>query len=403
MKEKDLLQINMLGADEQALRMARVAKFMRAAGIRVALVRSNSNLYYLTGRVFRGYIYINTELDAPVYFVRQPSTLRCRPGERLFHIRKPEEIALLLAENNIPVGAPVAFELDSLPYGECIRLARAMAMEAPAGNMSPVLAAARSVKTAVEQKMLVESGEKQSLVYERIPHMYQEGMSDVELQIEIERVSRLEGCLGLFRVGGMEMELFMGNVLTGENADTPSPYDFAMGGEGADPSLPVGANGTIIKPGIPVMVDVNGNYTGYMTDMTRCYYTGELSREALRANQLSIDICDALAAMMIPGTKASDLYARAAEMARLGGMEAYFMGHRSHAGFVGHGIGIEVNELPVLAPRSRDILEEGNVIAVEPKFVIPGIGAIGVENTYIVGSDGGRVITTARQQPVKLD
>ena len=79
------------------------------------------------------------------------------------------------------------------------------------------------------------------------------------------------------------------------------------------------------------------------------------------------------------------------------------MGHRSHAGFVGHGIGIEVNELPVLAPRSRDILEEGNVIAVEPKFVIPGIGAIGVENTYIVGSDGGRVITTARQQPVKLD
>ncbi len=76
-------------------------------------------------------------------------------------------------------------------------------------------------------------------------------------------------------------------------------------------------------------------------------------------------------------------------MAADAGMEEYFMGHRYHAGFVGHGVGIEVNELPVLAPRSRDILEAGNVIAVEPKFVIPGIGAVGIENTYIVRDSGG--------------
>ncbi|WP_438502874.1 hypothetical protein, partial [Bacillus pumilus] len=81
------------------------------------------------------------------------------------------------------------------------------------------------------------------------PHLYQPGMNDLELQVEIEKLSRLEGCLGQFRISGDSMELYMGNVLVGDNADFPSPYDFAMGGQGMDPSLPVGANGNTIKPG----------------------------------------------------------------------------------------------------------------------------------------------------------
>ena len=177
-----------------------------------------------------------------------------------------------------------------------------------------------------------------------------------------------------------------------------------MGGAGLDPSLPVGADGTVIRPGLPVMVDVNGNYTGYMTDMTRCFAAGTVSPEVEKANRLSADICAGLAGMMAPGTAASDLYNRALEMAREAGMEEYFMGHRSHAGFVGHGVGIEINELPVIAPRSRDILAAGNAIALEPKFVLPGIGAVGVENTYLVGSSApGELITKAPQNIVALD
>lgn len=403
MKEpKDSLMVNLLGAEEQSLRLARLFTAMRQAGIEAAVIHSNSNIYYLTGRVFRGYLYIRLDAE-PVYFVRQPSTLKARPGEILHHIRKPEEMAPLLAQDGIPVGAEVALELDSVTFSEATRVAKAMGMPAPTQNISPCLRYARAVKTKREQELLKFAGEKHSLVYSRIPHLYQEGMSDIEFQIEIERASRLEGNLGIFRIGGGEMELFMGNVLTGDNADTPSPYDFAMGGAGADPSLPVGADGTIIRPGYPVMVDVSGNFTGYMTDMTRCFYVDNLKPEAFKANELSIAICDELAGMMKPGAKAADLYNRALEMAKDAGMADYFMGHRSHAGFVGHGIAIEVNEAPVIAPRSKDILEAGNVIAIEPKFVIPGIGAVGIENTYIVREDGGESITTARQEPVKLD
>ena len=83
-------------------------------------------------------------------------------------------------------------------------------------------------------------------------------------------------------------------------------------------------------------------------------------------------------------------------------LERYFMGHRQHAGFVGHGIGIEINELPVIAPRSRDILQEGNTIALEPKFVIPEVGAVGVENTYLVTGDGAECLTVCPEEIVPL-
>ena len=395
--------INLLGDKEQALRTARLRSIMKNNGIARALIRDNANIYWLTGRVFRGYIYIDLALDAPLYFVRQPNHLRdSRPGA-VHLIRKPEDIPAILAAAGVAVGGPVALELDSDTYSEAVRLARVFGQE-PVQNISPSVRLARSVKTAVEQDMLRRSGIKQSLVYERIPHLYREGMTDIEFQIEIERASRLEGCLGQFRVAGADMELFMGNVLTGENADTPSPYDFAMGGEGLDPSIPVGADGTVIRPGAPVMVDVNGNYTGYMTDMTRMYSADTVDPRADRLNRLSADICEALAGMMAPGVEAKTLYEKALAMATEAGYAEYFMGHRYHAGFVGHGVGIEVNELPVLAPRSRDILEAGNVIAVEPKFVVPGLGAVGVENTYIVRSAApAECITTARIDVTLLD
>ena len=89
-------------------------------------------------------------------------------------------------------------------------------------------------------------------------------------------------------------------------------------------------------------------------------------------------------------------------MVKEAGMDDYFMGHNQKAGFIGHGVGIEVNELPVLAPRSKDIFEKGNVIAIEPKFVIPGTGAVGIENTYVVTDEGLEQITNFPEELTEL-
>lgn len=400
MKRSNILLL--LSADEQALRLTHLKKLMAQDGTDAMLLNINANLYYLTGRVYSGYIYIHRDVDAPTYFVKRPVDLE---GDGVIAIHKPENILEELQRHSLPMPKRLALEQDTLPYNAVLRLCRALGVSTDdIANADALLRHARAVKTPGEIQMIASSGSCHEHVYRMIPRLYRDNMTDIELQVEIERVSRLEGCLGQFRINGNDMELYMGNVLAGDNADAPSPYDFAMGGAGADPSLPVGANGTILRPGMTVMVDVNGNYTGYMTDMTRTFVLGDIPEEAQRAHQLSIDICNTLAQMGRVGTAASDMYEKALDMARQAGLEHYFMGHRQHAGFVGHGVGIEINELPVIAPRSRDILEAGNVIAIEPKFVIPGVGAVGIENTYVVREDAPmRCLTNAPTQLINFE
>ncbi len=397
MEPLDNNQLQLLGSDELALRLQHVRSAMSSAGIDAALLCDNATLYYLTGRVFCGYIYLPLN-GTPTYALRRPCHLR---NENIVPIHKIEELPTILGLNGITFG----LEMGLQPYNSIVRIQKALGDNIRYADITPAMADARSVKTPAEIEKLRVSGIKQTGIYRRIPDIYQPGMRDIDLQIEIERMARLEGCLGQFRVSGRDMELFMGNILVGDNADTPSPYDFAMGGAGMDPSLPVGANGTDIIPGKSVMVDMNGNFTGYMTDMTRCFALNDsLDDKAKKAHQLSIDICETLAQIGRPGVQASLLYETARRMAEEAGLGNEFMGHRQHAGFVGHGIGIEINELPVIAPRSKSILQAGNVIALEPKFVIPGTGAVGVENTYIVRDNGPMErITDAPQEIIYFE
>lgn len=384
---------NLLPPDDIADKLCRLRHLMTEKGIDTIFIADNANKYYLTGRIFSGYILLT--LNDIKWFVRRPSHF---VGDNVITIRKVENIA---EHVDIAALGKIGFELSLVPYAEIMRFAAALG-QTEFTNADPVIMAARAVKTPYEVSMIRRSSQNLTDVYRLIPSLFRPGMSDVELQIEIERASRLRGCIGIFRISGREMELNMGSVLVGDNADNPSPYDFAMGGAGTDPSLPVGANGTVITPGKTVMVDTNGDFTGYMTDMTRTFACGDIPEEALRAHSLSIDICRTLARMGVPGAKASDLYNRAADMARDAGLLHRFMGHRSQAGFVGHGVGIVINELPVIAPRSRDILQPGNIIALEPKFVISGVGAVGIENTYLVTDNGMEALTTAPEQIVQL-
>ena len=391
-------QLNILQPEDFELRLSRVLSLMEDSGYDSLIVNINANLYYLSGRVFNGLIYVSRATRRAYNFVRRPNHLE---GADTYGIHKFENIPDIIEREGLPALGRTAFELTLTSYSTIQRLVKALGVEI-AGDADAVLRAARSVKTPVEQQLIAECGIKHERVYRRIPGLYREGMTDVELQVEIERLSRLEGCIGQFRAAGTDMEIHMGNVLSGDNADTPSPYDFSMGGRGMDPSLPIGADNSVIRHNTAVMVDTNGSFNGYMTDMTRTFAAGKIGELAERAHQLSIDITHRMGEMSRPGAKASALYEEALAMATEAGLLEYFMGHRQHAGFVGHGIGIEINESPVISPRSRDILAVGNVIAFEPKFVIPGVGAVGIENSYIIGEDATRCVTNAPEQLIEL-
>lgn len=377
---------------EIASRVERVSAAVRAAGADAILISSNVNLYYITSRVIAGYVLVTADGEVK-HFVRRPVNLE---GDTVQYIRKPEQIAEMLG------GVPkvLAIEYD-MSYSDVVRLQNAFA-GAEFVNGSAIMRAVRAVKSDFEIGLIRRSGIHHVKSYSAIPHIFNEGMTDVELQIELEHRLRLDGCLGLFRISGQSMELFMGNILTGENADCPSPYDFAMGGAGVDKSLPIGANGTSIQRGMTLMVDACGNFNGYMTDMTRSYKVGDVSELAERAHQCSIDICHRFAETARPGMAVKDFVATAFEMVEAAGLNDYFMGHNQKAGFIGHGVGIEINELPVLTARSKDIFEQGNVIALEPKFVLPGVGAVGIENTYAITETGTECLTKMPEELLQL-
>lgn len=361
------------------------------------LVTTNVNLYYVSGRVFAGMAYIPNEGE-PLFFVRRPVGLK---GENVLYIRKPEEISDRLRERGISLPRKLLLETDSIPMSEYLRYEKIFSPE-QTGNGTRLLRSVRSVKTPFELGQLRLSGRLHAEVYRRIPELFRPGMTDLELSVEIERESRLKGSRGIFRIFGQSMEIFGGSVLAGDNADTPSPYDFALGGGGLDTSLPVGANGTVLSDGMSVMVDMGGNFTGYMTDMTRVFSIGKLPDLAYRAHDTSLEIQRRIAEAAQPGTPTSELYAIAVHTAAEAGLSEYFMGHRQQAGFVGHGIGIEINEMPVLAPRSKEILAEGMVFALEPKFVIPGVGAVGIENSFAVTAGGLEKLTPMDEEIVPL-
>lgn len=384
-------------SQEAELRATKISKSLNGDNIDAILISDNANLYYTSGRVFSGYTYI-TAKGAVIYFVKRPIGLN---GNNVIYIRKPEQISEELLKLGLDIPQSIALDLDTSSYSDIKRLS-AIFNEAEVKNGSDIMRHIRAVKTAYEIEKLKESGIHHDSAYRHIKSIYLDGMTDIELQIEIERLLRLAGSLGQFRISGQSMEIFMGNLLCGDNADTPTPYDFAMGGAGLNSSLPVGSNGTVIRNGMTIMVDMGGNFNGYMTDMTRVFYVGTLSELAHKAHNLSIAIHHELESIAHEGVEASTLYDRAMEMVNAEGLEDYFMGHKQKAGFIGHGIGIEINELPVLAPRSKDILQAGNVIAIEPKFVIPHVGAVGVESTYIVTKDKLEKITNFPEEIAEL-
>jgi Xaa-Pro dipeptidase len=379
-------------------RQDRIRSAMVAQGIDAAIITGNVNLIYTCGQVISGYLYLPVKGES-VLFVKRPNDMT---GDNLHFIRKPEQIADILRQNGIEMPGRLMLEGDELSYQDYCRLAACFpdCEILPCGTM--VLHQVRNIKSDYELDIFRKSGLAHTRAYNQIPQLYKPGMTDIDFSIEIEHVMRKEGMLGNIRIFGQSMEIFMGSILTFDNAAKSSPYDFALGGGGADPSLPVGANGSVLNEGHSVMVDIGGNFFGYMCDMSRVFSIGRLPDEAYAAHQACLDVQAGFKKSAVPGAVCEDLYEMAKGIIAKSGFSDYFMGVSQKAGFIGHGIGLELNEQPVFAPRVKMKLEQGMVFALEPKIVLPGIGPVGIENSWIINSDGIEQITLCREDIVIL-
>lgn len=387
----------MISNEEMRSRVHEVQKQIVHDKVDACIISSPVNLYYLNGYIFDGYMYILPDRE-PMLFVKRPVNLT---ADNIEFIRKPEQLPELLAKHNLPVPKRILLENDVLSYNAVSRFQKALQMP-EMKSISAFMRVIRSVKSDSELAQIRQSAISHARVYQQIPSLYKSGMTDLDLQIEIEYVMRREGSIGAFRSFGENMDIFMGSLLAGDNAQTASPFDFALGGQGIDPLLPLGSANKPLKEGTTIMVDMAGNYTPYLSDMTRTFSVGEIPEEAHRAHELSIQMHEGFMQFLKPGVACSDVYNRAMQMVVENKMENCFMGTTQQAKFIGHGVGLEINEPPVFAPRSREILQTGMAIALEPKFVLPGIGAVGIENTYFVTDAGLEKVTVCEEEIVVL-
>jgi Xaa-Pro dipeptidase len=380
---------------ERSKRLAKIREQLVISGVDACLLSTTVNILYANGCIFSGYYYIPVEGE-PIRFVKRPVGLS---DENIRYIRKPEQMPEMLSACGLSLPEKLMLEGDEMSHGDWMRL-QACFEGVELINGTNDLRKVRSVKTDYEVSLIRRSAEAHVRAYKRIPEVYRPGMTDNAFSIEIERLMRLEGNLGLFRTFG-DMEAFMGSVLTGDNASVASPYDFALGGAGSV-SNPIGAAGLELLPGKSIMIDMAGNFTGYLDDLTRTFSIGKLTEKAYKAHQVSIDIQLALMAEMKEGVVCEDLWELSLKMATEAGLADCYMGTTQQAKFVGHGVGIVINELPVLATRSRDVLKANMTIAIEPKFVIEGVGAVGVEDTILIEKNGCERLTKIEYDIVDL-
>jgi Xaa-Pro aminopeptidase len=261
----------------------------------------------------------------------------------------------------------------------------------------------RSVKSVWELERMRHAGAQLSRVFAAVADLLKPGMREVDLAAEFETCLRRIGGEGPVRMRAFNQELFMGLVVSGTSGSAGGFFDGAVTGQGMSGASPHGASAKLIEPGQPVLIDYAGVFDGYIVDMTRMYVCGDLNVKLQHAFDVSCQIQDHLVAELKPGAICSELFAKSAEMAEAAGLGDCYMGPPGEqAKFVGHGVGLELDEFPVLAQGFDMPLVAGQTIAIEPKFVFPELGPIGIENTYVVTERGGEKISVLSDVLVRV-
>ena len=381
---------------ELSIRYKKIQTALADCGADACLISTNINMLFVAGRVLNGYCYVPV-IGNPVFFIRRPVGIEV---DTVYPIRKPEQIIELLQQIGMPLPRHLLVEAGEITHLDFLRLEQAMKAK-KTGDCTQLLRQVRATKTSFEIELLKESARLQSEMFTELPSLYRQGMTDTDLAIAVEQSLRKKGCVPTLRIFGSTMEGGIVCVWAGENAATPSPYDFSLGGAGIS-AYPVGDNGTLLTQGMAVMIDTGCNVNGYIADQTRTFSIGKLAQKAYAMHQVSLEIHHQLIDFVVPGITAEMVYQKAMQLVDAHNLRHCFMGTVQQAPFVGHGVGLVVNELPVLCDRNTMCIEEQMVLAIEPKFIVEGVGAVGVENTYIVRKNGLEKITLAPEDIIAL-
>jgi Xaa-Pro aminopeptidase len=357
-----------------------------------ALITSRMNLYYFTGTIQDGILLVPRDSEA-AFWVRR--SYERAVDESLFPHIHPMRSYRDAAGTLKTIPGTVYLETEQVSLALFRRLQKHFSFR-EFRDIDSLVLQVRSVKSPYELELMERAGTIHRHVLEDLaPEVLNEGMSELECATELYSLMVREGHDGIVRFGRSESDIILGLVGFGESSLYPTYLDSPGGNRGLSPAVPLlGSRSRRLRDGDLIMVDIGCGYQGYHTDKTMTYGFGRaLPDEAVAIHQQCVDIQDAIIPLLKPGAVPSQIYETV-----MAGLEPEFLenfmgyGNRN-VQFIGHGIGLEIAEHPVITRGFDEPLEAGMVIAIEPKKGIKGIGMVGIENTFVVTPDGGRSIT----------
>jgi Xaa-Pro dipeptidase len=370
---------------------------LSGAALDGALVVEQTDLYYLAGTTQSAHLVVPAEGEPALLVRRSLDRARTESAlERIEPLGSLRELPGALAEAGLRAGR-LGLELDVLPAAQYLAYAKRLDGYELA-DCSTLLRAQRAVKSAWELEQIRVAAAQLADVPEWVAAVLRPGMTEIELAAEVDRRLRLSGHQGLVRFRGFNQEMSTSSIVAGPSAAVSGAADTPIVGPGPNAAVAKGASRRPIGRGEPIVVDLVGAWEGYLADQTRTFSLGPPGAGVEEPYRLAERILHDVAAETRAGVAPSLVYERARGLAA-GEYEDRFMGGST---FVGHGIGLEIDEWPVLAPGFDEPLEPGVVFALEPKFLFPGEFAVGIENSYAVTTDGVETLTHAREDLIVI-
>lgn len=249
---------------------------------------------------------------------------------------------------------------------------RKLEAEFPVGCMretSDIVLSLRAVKDADEVRRLRSAQSITDAAFDHIVRFMRPGMTEREVQLELD-----------------------GFMLRNGASDLAFPSIVATGANGANPHAIPGESR--LEAGQCVVLDFGARAQGYCSDMTRVVFVGEPDARLRDAYRVLRQANEQVAAMLRPGVTGKEAHELAERILADGGYDGK-MGHG-----LGHGVGMDIHEEPVLAPRNDKPLAAGNVVTVEPGIYLPGDFGMRLEDFGIITDEGFDVLTRSSHDMV---
>jgi Xaa-Pro dipeptidase len=387
-------------ASEIEGRIVRIQERLQKAEIDGILVIQRVDLFYFSGTAQNGFLYIPAQ-GAPLLMIRRymPRARQESSIGNIVEIKSPKELPGTIAEIYGRLPRTLGLELDVIPVKE-FELYRRLFPGQDCVDASPLILETRMIKSPWEIVQMERTARISCRTFEYIRDHIRPGYTEMEFGGMYEAFSRKIGHGGRLRVRDYQTEGYPWHILSGVSGGMVGLLDSPASGRGTSAAFPVGAGNRKLLPDEPIMIDIATVFNGFHMDETRMFAIGSMPKEALDASLATIEIHNTVLDSVRPGIPIKKMFDMALIRARsLGYAEHYLGPHGYKVQFIGHGIGHELIEQPILSAKDDSPLQPGMTFALEPKMVFKNRFSAGVESVFTVTETGHRLIS---QVPVEV-